>query len=75
MRNNGNGPGDNSHSNHGKPQLFRSLDSTNVEQTSLLGMLSPTPVSRTHQISRVSAQLVDFSLALYILVAQLPLNR
>ena len=75
MKNNGNGQGSNSNSNQGKPHLFKSLDTTNVEQTSLLGMHPPTAVSRTHQVSRISAQFVDFFLALYIMATQLPPTR
>ena len=76
MRNNGKGPGDQGNGNHGKPQLFRALDSNNVEQNTLLGQLSSaSPVSRTHQLSRLSAQFTDIVLALFILISQLPLTR
>ena len=73
MKNNGNGPSDNS--NQGKPHLFRSLDSTNGDQNSLLGMVSATPVSRTHQVSRIGAQFLDLFLALFILTGPLQLTR
>ena len=77
MRNNGNGPnGPSNNNNLGKPQLFRSLEGSGVGQSSLLGVqTNTTPVSRSHQASRTSAQFIDFFLAMYILTLQLPLTR
>ena len=73
MRNNRDGPSDNS--NQGKPHLFRSLNTANAENTSLLGVLSPSPISRSHQATRMGAQSTDFFVALYILAVPLQLSR
>ena len=72
MRNQGNGPNKGSHA---KPTLFRSLEDGRQEQTVMLGLQSMQAGSTAHTVSRSSAQLIDFSLAMYILTTQLPVTR
>ena len=72
MRNNGKG----SLTNHAKPTLFRSLDDSTTDESTIIGLQrGESQPSTGSRLIRGSAQLVDFSLALYVLTTQLPLTR